>query len=130
MLDVGECAQAPPIEAKEEWNDTGIELVSGHEYRFTSTGRWTDCWIECGTEGYDSPNPILKAAEGLRRSPRSRWFALLGATNKDKRTQFEIGAERTLSAPASGTLTCFANDDALMYWNNSGSVQLSVKRTR
>ncbi len=36
MLDVGESALAP-IEAKEKWNDTGIELVSGHEYRFTTS---------------------------------------------------------------------------------------------
>ena len=129
MLDVGERALAT-IEAKKRWHVTGIELVSGHEYHFAATGQWTDRWIECDAEGYDSPNPIFKATAGLRRSPRSRWFALIGAINEDKRTQFEIGTERVLIASASGTLTCFANDLALMYWNNSGCVRLSVTRTR
>lgn len=128
-MDVGEPALAT-IEVKEKWNDTGIEFVSGHEYRFAATGWWTDWWIECDADGYASPTPILKTTEGLRRSPCSRWFALIGAINEDKRTQFEVGTERTLIAPASETLTCFANDLSLMYWNNRDSVQLIVTRMR
>jgi hypothetical protein len=127
MLNVGESAQAT-IEAKKKWNDTAIELVSGHEYHLTATGWWTDWWIECDAEGYASPNLIFKVFEGLRRSPRSRWFALIGAINADEHTQFEIGTECTLIASASGSLTCFANDGARAYWNNRGSVQLSVSR--
>jgi hypothetical protein len=127
MLNVGGSAQAV-IKAREKWNDTGIELVGGHEYHFTARGRWTDWWIECDVDGYASPNLIFKVLEGFRRSPRSRWFALIGAINADEHTRFEIGTERTLIAPASGTLTCFANDSARAYWNNRGSVQLSVTR--
>lgn len=129
MLDVGESAQAE-IQARRRWNDTGIELVSGHEYHFAARGRWTDLWYECDADGYTSPNPIFVAGEWLRRSPRSRWFALIGAVNADKPIQFEIGVDRTLLMPVSGTLTCFANDLPWTYWNNSGSVQLTVTRTR
>jgi hypothetical protein len=96
ILAVGESVQAT-IEAKKKWNDTGIELVRGHEYRFTARGRWTDWWIECDADGYASPNPILKVAEGLRRSPRSPWFALIGAIDAQNHTQFEIGTEQTLT---------------------------------
>jgi hypothetical protein len=129
MLNVGESAQAT-IEAKKKWNDTGIELARGHEYHFTATGQWTDWRIACDANGYANPNVIFKVLERFRRSPRSRWFALIGALNADEHTQFEIGTERTLIAPASGTLTCFANDGARAYWNNLGSVRLSVTRTR
>jgi hypothetical protein len=129
VLNIGESAQTT-IEAKKKWNYTDIELVRGHEYQFTATGQWIDSWIECDANGFASPNPVFRATEGLRRSPRSRWFTLIGALNKDKDTQFEIGTKRTLIAPASGTLTCFANDLPLFYWNNRDSVQLSVTRTR
>jgi len=128
MLRVGEFAEAT-IEAKRKWNDTGIELVSGHEYLFKATGRWTDWGTVCDADGYASPNPTLQAAEWLRRSPRSRWFALIGALDANKLTHFEIGRSRSLIMPASGILTCFANDVAWMYWNNSGSVHLYVTRT-
>ena len=127
VLNVGGFAQTV-IKAREKYNDTGIRLVGGHEYHFTARGRWTDWWIECDADGYASPNLIFKVLEGFRRSPRSRWFALIGAINADEHTLFEIGTERTLIAPASGTLTCFANDGARAYWNNRGSVQLSVTR--
>jgi hypothetical protein len=129
MLDVGESAQAT-TEAKKKWNNTGIELASGHEYHFMATGRWTDWWIECDAGGYASPNRFQKIFEGLRRSPHSRWFALIGAINEGKPMQFEIGTDRMLVMPSSGTLTCFANDVVWAYWNNTGSVQLSVTRTR
>ena len=129
MLDVGESAQAT-IEAKEKWNDTGIELISGQEYHFTARGQWIDLTIECDTSGYASPNLLFRATEWLRRSPRSRWFVLITAINKDKHTQFEIGTDRTVVAPTSGILTCYANDISFMYWNNHCSVELSVTRTR
>jgi hypothetical protein len=125
---IGEFVEAT-IEAKKKWNDTGIELVSGHEYLFKVTGQWTDGRMQCDADGYRSPNLILKATEWLRRSPRSRWFALIGALDANELTQFEIGTVRTLIMPASGTLTCFANDVSWMYWNNYGSVQLSITRT-
>jgi hypothetical protein len=67
---------------------------------------------ECNVDGYASPNPILKVFEGLRRSPRSRWFALIRAIDTDRYTQFEISTERTSVMPAGGILTCFANDVA------------------
>jgi len=55
---IGESAHAT-IEAKKKWNDTGIELVSGHQYRFMARERWTDWWIEGDVDSYASPNPIL-----------------------------------------------------------------------
>jgi hypothetical protein len=128
MLKVGEFVEAT-IEAKKKWNYTGIELVGGHEYVLTAAGQWTDGGTVCGADGYASPNQMLTATEWLRRSPRSRWFALIGALDANKHTQFEIGTARSMIMPASGILTCFANDVTWMYWNNSGSVHLSVIRT-
>jgi hypothetical protein len=43
-----------------------------------------------------SSNRLQKVWEGLLLSPHSRWFALIGAINRDKHPQFEVGTERTL----------------------------------
>src|SRR3954465_10056959 len=101
MLKVGEFAEAT-IEAKRKWNDTGIELVSGHEYVLTASGQWTDWGTVCDADGYDSLNRVLKATEWLRRSPGSRWFTLIGALHANKLTQFEIGTGRQITCPQVG----------------------------
>lgn len=128
MLQVGESARAT-IQAREKWNDTGITLEAGGEYRLTAAGRWWDASIECGPDGYDSPNLILRASEWLRRAPRERWFMLIGSIGRDGGTLFRIGTGRTCRPVATGRLFCFANDVALMYGNNHGSVDLTVTRT-
>lgn len=128
-LAVGESATAT-IQAREKWNNTRIHLVAGQEYRFTAVGQWTDWYIPCDADGFASLNLVLRATEWLRRAPREPWFALIGAVNGDLRTLFKIGRERRLTMPVSGMLTCFANDVAFAYGNNTGAVELTVTRTR
>jgi hypothetical protein len=128
-LAVGESVTVT-IEARQFWNDTGIHLVAGQECRFTTAGTWTDWYIPCDADGFPSPNLLMRAFEWLRRAPHEPWFALIGGIDHDLRSLFLIGTERTLTAPVSGMLTCFANDLPLAYWNNLGSVQLTVTRMR
>lgn len=129
MLAVSESAQTC-IQAKLLWNDTEIELVAGQTYRFTASGEWIDWTISCNANGYPSPNWLLRASETFRRAPQADWFALMGAIDRDPQTQFKIGTDHTLAVPKTGRLSCFANDVALMYWNNRGAVQLTVTRIR
>ena len=112
------------------WNDTGIPLVSGQEYRFNAVGQWIDFYIQCDADGFRSPNPLFWPLEPLRRMPHEPWFALIGAIDRKPETQFRIGKERTMIAPATGMLTCFANDVRHFYWNNFGWVELTVTRSR
>jgi hypothetical protein len=128
-LALGESA-AKPIIARNFWNDTGIRLISGQEYHFTAVGRWIDFYISCDADGFRSPNPLFFPWEPLRRMPHEQWFTLIGAIDRKPETQFRIGRERTMIAPATGTLSCFANDVGLAYWNNFGSLELTVRRTR
>lgn len=118
------------IEAWKFWNDTGIYLVAGQEYEFTAEGTWTDWFIPCGADGFASPNLAMMSVEWMRRAPRERWFALIGAVGHDPETQFLIGKERVLPIPANGMLACFANDTPFAYWNNAGSLRLTVRRLR
>lgn len=114
--------------SREKWNDTGIQVSAGETYRFEATGEWDDASHRCGPEGYDSPNFILRAAEKLRRVPNARWFALIGVVNHDLSTAFVIGQGVQQTFAASGPLSCFANDVSFMYWNNKGSVKLTITK--
>lgn len=128
-MQVGEL-QSVAIPASQVWQSTGIVVNPGEQYRLAASGTWHDASIPSGPEGYPSPNALFRALEGLRRSPADNWFALIGALNQDKRTLFRIGSGTVFTARQPGTLCCFANDLRPMYWNNSGEVQLTVKRLR
>ncbi len=93
------------IYAMEPWNDTGIYLEKGGEYRFEAKGQWMDRNIKCGPEGTNDgkfyPEEIFHTAGtlwgkleeiikkltkndqadflGTRREEKIPWFALVGA---------------------------------------------------
>jgi hypothetical protein len=127
MLEIGQSTTIT-IQARKKWNDTGIQLIAGEEYQFTATGEWIDWFIRCGADGFPSRNLMLRITEWQRRVPQENWFALMGALDFDKNSIFRIGQGRTLVLNRSGILTCFANDISYMYWNNRGSIQLTLTR--
>jgi len=119
-----------PIAASNPWNDTGIDLTAGSVYDFIATGEWKDASIPSDADGYLS-TPILKLFERFRRIPGARYFKLIGTIGKSTRESLLIGIKLTGFLPAkSGRLYCFANDVRCMYWNNNGSVELTVIRRK
>lgn len=44
-------------------------------------------------------------------------------------TLFNVGTETTFTAQYSGQLICFANDAHTLYWNNAGSLDVTITRT-
>lgn len=131
-MEVGESKLAE-IHARKRWNDTGIDLRKGAQYLLEvipPESRWTD---GIGPWNYDSDangaQPVLLSLSGfLKRCRSARWFTLIGARGKDKRQLFPIGKRLTLNAESDFRLFCFANDFWLMYWNNSGKLDLQVTR--
>ena len=117
------------IDAKSLWVDTGILVEAGTTYQLRATGTWQDASIGTDAAGYASVNAFQRLTERLRRMPRAPWFALIGAIDRRKDTQFVIGTACTFRAPASGRLTCFANDLRGFYFNNAGSVVLSIEKS-
>jgi hypothetical protein len=118
------------IPAREKWVNTGVPLTQGHEYELLASGTWHDASIACGPAGYSSPGLVFRLVERFRRAPRQNWFALVGTYDQDASSAFLIGDRCILSATRSATLHCFANDLGVMYANNTGSVELTVKRVR
>jgi hypothetical protein len=114
------------VTSQEHWVDTGIRLEAGRTYELTASGEWKDASIPTGPDGYESANLLQRETEGLRRMPAAQWFALVGALDRRKETEFLIGSRVRYTATESGELTCFANDLIGFYRNNHGSVTLSV----
>jgi len=61
--------------------------------------------------------------------PEAKWFSLIGAIDRDKKTLFDIGklieTGGTYTASQGGELSCFANDLWIMYFNE-GVIQVEV----
>lgn len=126
------------VQARTHWNDTGITLQKGHTYLLSAEGTWTDWFMKCDAEG-----PLLSWQDqlmrplrtrlryGPSRDPKADFFTLIGSIGAGPSTvlsahAFLIGRKTTYTAPATGVLHAFANDDPSAYWNNCGSVELSV----
>jgi hypothetical protein len=127
-MNIGE-TRTVPVLAKPHWNLTGIQVAAGETYTMSAAGRWVDWFIPHGPEGDPSDSFYMKAFEPLRRMKDENWFELTGALNSDIATAFPIGKGCQYTAPASGELTCFANDVEGFYFNNYGQVMLTVTRT-
>lgn len=119
-----------PIASTEHWVDTGITLEAGTTYELVAAGEWHDASIPTGPDGYDSVNVLQEETESLRRVPDAKWFALIGALDHRKETEFVIGSRAEYTPTERGELTCFANDLIGFYLNNHGSVTLTVTAVR
>jgi uncharacterized protein (DUF2235 family) len=128
-LAVGETREVG-VFAREQWNDTAVELRQGEIYRFEASGRWRDATIPAGPEGYASPSLSFQLLERFRRRPSAPWLALVGDLDRRPRTAFAIERGCSLEVTDAGVLQCWANDLPFMYWNNSGWVTLRITREK
>ena len=128
------------VHAREKFNWSGVRAESGGYYSFEipEGEQWRDKNIDCGPEGW--PNGLLtwllaagvKLVEWLRRCKKANWFELIGAIGDGEENLFRIGrggADATYRAPVDGDLFAFANDLPWFYGNNSGKIQVTVRRT-
>jgi hypothetical protein len=71
----------------------------------------------------------MRLVERSRRRPKDPWFALAAAVAQQNKTAFTISKSLPgWSVSMDGTLYCYANDIHGFYFNNSGTVQLTVLR--
>ena len=126
-MEIGE-RRTVVVDSREHWNNTGIMLKGGCRYATATSGMWHDANKACDATGWVSDSALIKDLEHFRRVRDDNWFALIGACDQNRRTEFLIGNAPEFTAPQDGELTCFANDAPFMYWNNSGSIELTVTR--
>ncbi|MDX2369057.1 MAG: DUF2235 domain-containing protein [Colwellia sp.] len=136
VLNIGEQA-VKTIEADALYNYTGIMMEKNSKYKITaeSTGQWYDATIDCGADGWTRASESLglkeafiAAAEPFRRVSKANWFQLCGSIGSSDENAKKIGCSGTFIAGKSGEFTAFANDLESKYGNNSGSIEITIKR--
>jgi hypothetical protein len=134
--------------ADSKWNIVGgIVLEIGRPYSISVKGFWNDASIHVAATGYASDSDLVSQwkhiffswVEPWRRAPDADWFSLICVVGGESGMRLDIGGmlkgkilksggsgEVEITAPASGPLSCFANDLPLMYWNNQGAISLRI----
>ena len=128
-LTVGECRKTT-VDSSQHYNHTGILLARSGTYSLAVDPKeqWYDAQNPCNADGYPSIGG-MRYFGWARRIPGENWFKLIGYMGTGPTPPFAIGTLLPTFTPASdGELICFANDAYVMYWNNRGSVTLSVTR--
>ena len=120
-------AQALTVRARDR-QSAFIDVVEGIDYVFTARGWWVDFYIPCGADGYDAW--WLRDYEKSRIIPGANWFALIAIWERGEGDAFVVGRHLPWHASRSGRLALCANDIPAMYWNNWGSLEVSLAETR
>jgi hypothetical protein len=124
-----------PIRAEQYWNETGIHLTKGAQYRMTVVHGLGEQLHDASSvarsiEGEDwqsVPHKIANLMHG-KRVDYAKWFALIGTVNREDPWVILDGG--IVTAPADGPLICYFNDVKLelFYRNNAGWVVLNVEQ--
>lgn len=109
--------------AARKWNATGVMLHAHCQYHIKATGSWTDFYIGTDANGFERKH--LRPFKRFKRQPDAPWFALMGSIGKES-PYFLVGAELCLGPGKAGELFLFANDMPAMYWNNRGSLNITI----
>ncbi len=132
------------IKAESYWNASGLILEKGATYEFevNEGSTWKDASEDATAEGWKATGFLL-AMHSLARAPDKEYFYLMGAIRGacydgliceeqfpigDPKIRDPIGEKAQFTAPADGEFCSFANDIPFMYWNNTGSIILTISR--
>lgn len=143
------------IDSSCKWYDTKINLKPNTKYIFTAVKeeKWNDANIKTNACGYKPSdlkwyNPS-RYALGLadkfeaKRFPTANWFEVIGCIcndsnncqigqcfrmfNCDNQLNNEIITKEFQTFKEGGRLLCYANDNSYFYFNNKGSISITIK---
>lgn len=120
------------LDAKREWNPSGIDVKAGEYYSIKAT--ILEEWKDAGTgsslsKGWNPPARWIDwLARRKARAPHLPMYSLVGSIDEDTGTFFLIGEAARLQVPKDGALQAFANDWPGRYSNNHGRLEIVVER--
>lgn len=122
-----------PVGAAEWSVDSCVRVRGGQTYRFSTQpdALWWDWFTERKPDGTGPARwygPYMRLWSRMLRVPGGTPFALYGQVGEGP--VFFIGAGNRVTMSDSGALRFFANDVRGFYWNNRGSVDVSVSRVQ
>ncbi len=126
------------VNSKEKYNHSGFLFAKGETYeiRVPSGQTWKDKNQLYGSNGWTTSvapllyRPLIKLFEWSRRHPKANWFCLIGSIGESDDELFEIGdcGAMDYTAISDGEFCAFANDCSFVYGNNSGSIEVTMKK--
>jgi hypothetical protein len=136
QLRIGPPAVSLRVPSEVHYFATGVLLEPGATYEIRAdNSEWSDASHACTASG--NPDPVLaqRVFQGLLRCQDANWFALIGAAGPSDAQLFPVGMGRQWtfepvgeSDEAAPELQLFANDAIGFYWNNSGSIGVTIER--
>jgi hypothetical protein len=119
-----------PVNSRIPWNHTSIAVQTGEVYELAAAADsvWNDASTRVSAAGYESAR--LALFRFLRRRRDAPWFELIGGVDESENRTFRIGVGTTVTLQDTGELVLYANDVRFMYWNNSGTIDVTVRRVR
>jgi len=123
-------------ELKYNWSGILLEENCRYEFSVDPAETWKDGDLEaCGPDGWESEQlpwykeKIVERFEDNRRYPDANWFEIIGALgDEDDQLLRVLSADKIYTATRNSELYYFANDLKSKYDNNSGAIEVTVKR--
>lgn len=113
---------------------TGLSVTAKQEYSIITNPHdwWVDFFIPCTAAGYMKPwtEWYMRGFEGEKPLPNRPWLALSGSVGPLPSTAFLVSTNWNGSPKTDGELFLFSNDAKGWYWNNFGSVRVTITRTK
>jgi hypothetical protein len=114
------------VDARCEWNPTGVILQRGAQYRITVT-RELEPWPAAGpAEGWR--HWLDRQSQRWARADELPLHALVAAQGREARTFIAAGPDTTFTAASGDELLFFANDWPEGYEDNRGCLELEVRK--
>jgi uncharacterized protein (DUF2235 family) len=135
--------------AEKWWNGAGLSVEAGDQYEIQAQGEWNDATEKCHADGWDGYEWLVK----LRRVIDKSWFYLCMSVSPDPTLElrqasflkgivqlggrldsgsviYPVGLRQKVTVSQPGFVYFFANDAPTHYGNNSGSLDVTIKRIK
>lgn len=129
-LVVGESSGPIPVLALLHWNPSRIIARPGQRFLIEADNSiWSDDKNPCTASG-SSTAGLQRFTSAMCRHKQAAWMELVGTLGRDHDHQFRVGSGAVWenTTKQEGELFFYANDVYFMYYNNTGSVMVTVTR--
>jgi hypothetical protein len=108
--------------------DRDLDPVGWYSISVEPNVEWKDAWKRCGAEGWEPW--WFRPFAFLKQNRSGKWLALIATVDDCESFVVSDGESgRIVIQPGRpGRLRLYANDASFMYWNNSGTITVSVCR--
>lgn len=114
------------VVASKKRNKTTIKVKKGETYQITAKGEWQDAGFDpTDANGFEGFTKAMKKGAFLKPMKKENYMMLLAKVGCSKTP---IGVEKTITTTKSGRLVFMPNDATFFFGNNSGELDVTVKR--